>query len=99
LRPIPKIYFSPTNDATKDSDPIAAAELTKKSQAKPVIGAVKASIEFGEDAVRLDSANAQAWLVLGAAYQQRGDVKNAWRCYHACVDQGKAAGQEKARAE
>jgi cytochrome c-type biogenesis protein CcmH/NrfG len=69
-------------------DAVASREKTNESQAKLEHGAVKASIDLGEEAVKLDPTSARAWLVLGAAYQQRGDIKNAWRCYHACVDRG-----------
>jgi hypothetical protein len=70
------------------TDPILSREKTIASQAKLEVGAVRASIDLGEEAVLLDPTSARAWLVLGAAYQQRGDLRNAWRCYHACVDQG-----------
>ena len=79
---------SPPPDSTSDVDPILAREKTNASQAKLEVGAVKASIDLGEEAVRLDPTSARAWLVLGAAYQQHADTKNAWRCYRTCTNQG-----------
>lgn len=85
-----------TEEAPPGFDPIASRDKANESQMKLEHGAVKASIDLGEEAVKLDPTSARAWLILGAAYQQRGDIKNAWRCYHACVDRG---GEDKDRAE
>ncbi len=90
------IGHSSPEEAPPGIDAIASRDKTNASQAKLEHGAVKASIDLGEEAVKLDPTSARAWLVLGAAYQQRGDVKNAWRCYHACVDLGE---EGKDRAE
>jgi hypothetical protein len=43
------------------------------------------SIEAGERSVALDPTDAEAWLVLGAAYQERGQLSEASRCYKACL--------------
>jgi len=51
-------------------------------------GNVKASIEAGEHSVALDPTDAESWLILGAAYQESGDVADARRCFRACIDQG-----------
>jgi hypothetical protein len=45
------------------------------------------AIAAGERAVALDPTDGDAWLVLGAAYQNRGDVAGARRCYLACTKQ------------
>jgi Flp pilus assembly protein TadD len=39
--------------------------------------------------VALDPTDGEAWLILGAAYQEKGDMKNARRSYKACLEQGK----------
>ncbi|HEV3191361.1 MAG TPA: tetratricopeptide repeat protein [Polyangiaceae bacterium] len=43
------------------------------------------SIEAGERSVALDPTDAEAWLVLGAAYQERGQLGEARRCYKTCL--------------
>jgi Flp pilus assembly protein TadD len=48
-----------------------------------------AAIEAGERSVQLDPTDGEAWLILGAAYQTKGDAKEARRCYKSCVEQGK----------
>jgi hypothetical protein len=48
-----------------------------------------AAVGAGERAVALDPGDGEAWLVLGAAYQERGDLANARRCYRACLSEGK----------
>jgi hypothetical protein len=64
-----------------------AARETAIAQSALERGRVGAAIEAGERAVALDPADGNAWLLLGAAYQQKGDMKDARRCYKACVDQ------------
>lgn len=44
------------------------------------------SIGAGERSVGLDPSDAEAWLILGAAYQARGDTRNASRCFKACTE-------------
>jgi hypothetical protein len=64
----------------------AAREVARKELSR---GHAKQSIEAGERAVALDPTDGEAWLVLGAAYQQRGAIADARRCYKACLSQGK----------
>ena len=47
------------------------------------------AIAAGERAVALDSTDGEAWLILGAAYQEFGQMVEARRCYRACVTMGK----------
>jgi Flp pilus assembly protein TadD len=35
--------------------------------------------------VALDPTDAESWLILGAAYQQQGNDKDARRCFGACI--------------
>jgi hypothetical protein len=69
-------------------DPREALRQKKASQAALERGRIAISIEAGESAVLLDPLDADAWLVLGAAYQQKGDLAQARRCYKACVQRG-----------
>jgi hypothetical protein len=61
-------------------------------------GDLGAAIAAGERSVALDSTDGEAWLVLGAAYQARGDLTQAKRCYRACVDQGRRGPKAECRA-
>jgi Flp pilus assembly protein TadD len=48
-------------------------------------GDAPAAIQRGERSVRLDPGDADAWLILGAAYMQRGASGQARRCFSSCV--------------
>jgi hypothetical protein len=47
------------------------------------------AIAAGERSVALDAADGEAWLILGAAYQEKGKLADARRCYAACLKEGK----------
>jgi Flp pilus assembly protein TadD len=47
------------------------------------------AIEAGERSVALDPTDAEAWLILGAAYQEKGKNAEARRAYASCVKEGK----------
>ncbi len=51
-------------------------------------GKVADAIEAGERAVALDETDAEAWLLLGAAYQEKGKLADARRAYTSCVKLG-----------
>jgi tetratricopeptide (TPR) repeat protein len=98
--PAPADTAPPTAEAPADSAAAAAAapaELDPKAAAKEKNacqnalerGKVTDAIEAGERSVVLDPTDGEAWLILGAAYQQKGDMKNARRSYRACLEQGK----------
>jgi Flp pilus assembly protein TadD len=70
------------------TDAKRAVKEKKASQAALERGKVAASIEAGERSVALDPTDGEAWLILGAAYQQQGNRKDARRCYRACLQQG-----------
>lgn len=70
-------------------DPKASAAEKNKSRAALEGGRLAAAIEAGEKAVALDPTDGEAWLLLGAAYQEKGANADARRCYAACVKQGK----------
>jgi tetratricopeptide (TPR) repeat protein len=64
-------------------------EELKKSRTALEKRKLPEAIEAGERAVALDPTDGEAWLILGASYQEKGDLTNAHRCYVACVKEGK----------
>jgi hypothetical protein len=70
------------------ADPAQAQKQKDTARIALERGKVADSIEAGEKSVELDPTDGEAWLILGAAYQQRGDAKNARRCYKACMERG-----------
>ena len=49
----------------------------------------KGAIEAGERSVALDPTDGDAWLILGAAYQEVGQLDGARRAFQACLKQAK----------
>jgi tetratricopeptide (TPR) repeat protein len=89
---------APAASASAESEPAAApeeldpAQAAKEKNASRVAlerGRLGAAIEAGERSVTLDPTDGEAWLILGAAYQEKGNAKDARRCYKACVEQSK----------
>jgi hypothetical protein len=76
-------------EVAKEVDPKEAAKEKAKSRRALEGGKVADAIAAGEQSVAVDPTDAEAWLILGAAYQMKGDGKNAFRSFKACVDQGK----------
>jgi hypothetical protein len=70
-------------------DPKEAAKAKRASQAALERGKLADAIESGERSVALDPSDAEAWLILGAAYQEKGDQKNARRSFKSCLEQGR----------
>jgi hypothetical protein len=66
-----------------------AKEELKKAKAALERSKIPLAIEAGERSVALDPTDGEAWLILGAAYQEKGDMTNARRCYTSCVKEGK----------
>jgi hypothetical protein len=75
---------------------IASEALEKKQGSQQALekGKLSLSIDLGERAVALDPTDGDTWLILGAAYMQRRDMKNARRCFSSCVTQA-TSGQRK----
>jgi hypothetical protein len=71
--------------APAEVDPVAAREAKRASQRSLDRGDAKASIEAGEQSVALDPSDAEAWLILGAAYQARGAYSEGRRCFSTCA--------------
>jgi len=78
---------APSREASPvaESSPASAMEERGASRDALEHGQIALSIEAGERSVALDPTDAEAWLVLGAAYQERGQLTEARRCYKACL--------------
>jgi hypothetical protein len=63
----------------------AGRKAKLESQNRLDRGDAKSAIEAGERSVSVDPSDAEAWLLLGAAYQQVGDLRNASRAFSACL--------------
>ncbi len=70
-------------------DPRAAAKAKAASANALERGNLASAIDSGERSVALDPTDGEAWLILGAAYQQKGDARGAVRSFKACLQQGK----------
>ncbi len=68
-------------------DPKTAGREKLRSQGALESGRLAEAIAAGERSVAIDPGDAEAWLILGAAYQSKGSFKDATRCFRACVDQ------------
>jgi tetratricopeptide (TPR) repeat protein len=69
--------------------PESADDDKRASLAALEQGKIAEAIAAGERATKIDPTDADAWRVLGAAYQDQGNVIAARRCYRACVDSAK----------
>ena len=79
----PNLAPAPADTAATESAADAKhAALTALEQRK-----LDDAIAAGEQATTLDPADADSWLVLGAAYQDQGKFADAQRCFKACVTQ------------
>jgi hypothetical protein len=75
--------------AAPEPDPKAAAKEKHASQLALERGKAADAIAAGERSVALDPTDAEAWLILGAAYQEKGDSAAARRTFKSCLEQGK----------
>jgi hypothetical protein len=76
---VPGASASPSGDAR-------ALEAKHASQVALEKGRTADAIEAGERSVAIDPADAEAWLILGAAYDQRGTYAKGRACFKSCVD-------------
>jgi hypothetical protein len=72
-----------------EPDPVQAGKEKTASRIALERGRLAAAIEAGERSVALDPTDGEAWLILGAAYQEKGNAKDARRCYKTCLEQAK----------
>ncbi len=87
---------APSPAASGDDAELTPEERTKRAKAEKAKaqgaldrGAVQAAIDAGERSVALDETDGEAWLLLGAAYQEKGRLSDAQRAYQACTQKGK----------
>jgi hypothetical protein len=88
----PAAAADPPAPAASENGPAnskSAADAKKDAQRALDRGHVADSIEAGEESVALDPTDADAWLILGAAYQMQGNSVAARRCFASCVRQAK----------
>ncbi|MDP9033497.1 MAG: bacterial transcriptional activator domain-containing protein, partial [Myxococcota bacterium] len=82
----------PSNGASATEtapDPKAAAKAKIAATSALERGNAAAAVQAGERSVALDPTDGEAWLILGAAYQLKGDASGAVRSFKACLQQGK----------
>ncbi len=79
--PVPDAVDAASDDAT------GAEEAKRLAQRELEKGHTEKAIEAGERSVALDATDAEAWLILGAGYDQRRAYAEARRCFAACVRQ------------
>lgn len=80
------------------TDPDGATDAKRASQRALDRGHLKTAIEAGERSVALDPADADAWLILGAAYQAKGAFAEARRCFTSCSTLAKRGPRSECRA-
>ncbi len=80
---------SPADMVAPEPDPKEAARAKHASRLALERGKVADAIEAGEQSVTLDPSDAEAWLILGAAYQEKGDLAQARRSFRACLTESK----------
>jgi hypothetical protein len=68
---------------------LTAAQEKKAARQALERSAFGKAIEAGERSVAQDPTDGEAWLILGAAYQEKGKHADARRCFGECVKQGK----------
>lgn len=63
----------------------------EKAKARALLEARRtaAAIEAAERSVKLDPTDGESWLILGAAYQDKGNMPEARRAYASCLNEGK----------
>ena len=69
----------------------AKSALQEKTDCRKSLerGKLADAIAAGERAVALDAEDGEAWLLLGASYQEKGNAAEARRAYTSCVKEGK----------
>jgi Flp pilus assembly protein TadD len=63
---------------------VAAKQAKQEAEHALEKGRTTLAIEAGARAVALDPTDAEAWLILGAGYDQRGAYGEARRCFATC---------------
>ncbi len=74
---------------TDPSSTKTALEEKRASRTMLERGKIAAAIEAGERAVALDATDGESWLLLGAAYQEKGRTADARKAFTSCIKEGK----------
>ncbi len=77
---------------------LSAADAKRDAQRALEAGRVADAIEAGEQSVALDPTDADAWLVLGGAYQKKGRYADARGCFASCAEQARRGPRWECRA-
>jgi hypothetical protein len=102
----PKIE-KPIAAAPKIEKPIAAAPKALINEARSAKkealraferGDFATALTAGQNAIALDPADAEAWLVVGAVHQQRGNDAAARKIYKSCASQARRGPREECAA-
>jgi hypothetical protein len=88
---------TPAVDATHESTQ-TAGDAKKEALRALERGRLADAIQAGEQSVALDPGDADAWLILGAAYQQQGHSVEARRCFTTCAAQAQRGPRGECRA-
>ena len=95
----PQVASAAVPDSPPDEQASAKArEARIESQRALDRGHFAASIEAGEQSVALDPTDADAWLILGGAYQKQGHFVDARRCFASCAEQARRGARWECRA-
>jgi tetratricopeptide (TPR) repeat protein len=94
----PSATAAPTAESAATSTPESPAALVtgdakeEKKKARMLLEQRKVAeaIEAGERGVARDPTDGEAWLILGAAYQEKGNIAAARRAYASCLKEGKS---------
>jgi hypothetical protein len=88
--PVASATAEPVASTAPSAAPTGDAKAEKATARKSLEhGKLPLAIEAGERAVALDPTDGEAWLILGAAYQEKGALADARRAYASCVKEGK----------
>jgi tetratricopeptide (TPR) repeat protein len=80
------------------TDARSAGEAKRMSLRALDHGRLTAAIEAGLQSVALDPTDADAWLILGAAYQKEGRDSQARKCFTRCSKRAKRGARGECRA-
>lgn len=95
----PPTETAPAKAAETSKDDVrAAGEAKRRSQRALERGHLSAAVEAGRQSIALDPSDADAWLILGAAYQKQGHYAQARRCFSRCSKRAKRGARGECRA-
>jgi hypothetical protein len=89
-RPLPVATRPALRGKSKESAGTEAVRQRERAREALERGRIATAIAAGQTATAMDPGDAEAWLILGAAYQQKGDLRQARRCYQDCVSKGQS---------